>query len=200
MIPTHLQQRLLSGEPKTRIHSEQNGRWLADANFIKKILLGLNTNRISQGSLFPGSKMERAASLIMKRNGYDNIERCGEGVICGIDMPHYYAWEKGKRLRPKCKECFNLWYLRPCTDNKYQESADGYQMLNIVSDACAKAVKIYACEIIHSPFSPMCPTAYLSVTRQRLNEFSIKYFYTGNWHLWLKFVRKFLFLFSKENW
>jgi hypothetical protein len=65
-LPTHaahLQQRLLSGGPKEGICSEQNGRWLADADLYKKIIWVLNKTLVYQGSLFPGSNLERIASL-----------------------------------------------------------------------------------------------------------------------------------------
>jgi hypothetical protein len=63
--PAHLQQLLLSGELKAGINSEQNKRWLADTNRKRNVIWVLNKTAISQESLFPGSNLERAASMCM---------------------------------------------------------------------------------------------------------------------------------------
>jgi len=53
-IPNYLQQRLLSGQPKAGIHSEQNKRWLADANFCKEFMCILNKTANNSGRPVPG--------------------------------------------------------------------------------------------------------------------------------------------------
>ena len=57
----HLQQRLLSEGPKAGIRSEQNGRWLADANlYIYNLYEFLHKILTSQRRLFPGLNLEGA--------------------------------------------------------------------------------------------------------------------------------------------
>jgi hypothetical protein len=53
-IPAHLQQSLLSGQPKTVIHSEQNRRWFADTNFYKEFIWILNKTLNISAKPVPG--------------------------------------------------------------------------------------------------------------------------------------------------
>ena len=57
--------------------SEQNGRWLADANLYKKCIWLLNETLTSQGNLLPWSNLERAASRCMVGHFPENTPYIG---------------------------------------------------------------------------------------------------------------------------